>query len=291
MVDDSTVNIVGLENFKNSSRSMQVTDSFLGLEHAEDRVQVLDLLDGFFVFISVQLNDQSDGSFRKLSILGKSILQRHQGDGIWQRILFELFSRNDDSHADLDQTTNGSPGFSVTRWGDCLHEDRIDSGNILERHTNGRLASQLLVQILNILLGEHFGVNRSNHTSITVQESTNINGISLLLLRKFSLSSRVTFNVSSVRVRLHSFLSFLGFGVSGQSGLSNFSKSVAWSIFVFRILSQRDSNGITQSIGQQSSNTDGRLHTSIFSLTSFGNTQVKRVVPSQTVHFSSQQTV
>jgi hypothetical protein len=51
---------------------MQVADSGLGLENAKDRVEVLDLLDDFFVFVTIYFNGQSDGTCGKL-LLRKTI--------------------------------------------------------------------------------------------------------------------------------------------------------------------------------------------------------------------------
>jgi hypothetical protein len=72
VVDNRFVNIVSFEDFKDTSGSMQVADSGLGLENAKDRVEVLDLLDDFFVFVTIYFNGQSDGTCGKL-LLRKTI--------------------------------------------------------------------------------------------------------------------------------------------------------------------------------------------------------------------------
>mmetsp|Transcript_1500 Transcript_1500/g.2118 ORF Transcript_1500/g.2118 Transcript_1500/m.2118 type:complete len:318 (-) Transcript_1500:318-1271(-) len=124
-----------------------------------------------------------------------------------------------------------------------------------------------------------------------MKESTNVNGIFFLLHRKLSNTSGVSSDVAGVRVGLDSLLSFHGIRVNGQSRFRNLRQSVARFVFELGVLSQRHTNSITKTIGQQSTNSNSGFHATIFSFTGFGNSQVKRIVPAQTVLFGSQQPI
>mmetsp|Transcript_26501 Transcript_26501/g.37214 ORF Transcript_26501/g.37214 Transcript_26501/m.37214 type:complete len:224 (-) Transcript_26501:549-1220(-) len=106
------------------------------------------------------------------------------------------------------------------------------------------------------------------------------------------MSPRVGGNITSVLVVKNSSLSCSSIRVyRGQTTLGDLSQTVAGFIFEFWVFSERNTNSVTQTISKKSSNTNGRLHATIFTFTGFSHTQVKGVIPSKAVHFSSQKTI
>mmetsp|Transcript_23157 Transcript_23157/g.64187 ORF Transcript_23157/g.64187 Transcript_23157/m.64187 type:complete len:315 (+) Transcript_23157:1970-2914(+) len=270
---------------------MQVADSLLGFQDAHNRVQFFDLQDFVVIFVSVDGNSQTDRTFGELSITGNSFLQTDKGNSIGKRILFQFLSGDNNTHADFDKTSKCSSGISVTGWRDGWHVERIGCGDIFERHAYRCLAAKFLVQVLNIFLREHFRCYHGQYGTITVQKSTHINGIALCLFWQTSGTTLVGSNISCVLVRLDRSLTLLCFGIDRQSCFSHFGQPIARFVFIFWVLCQGNSDSISQSIGKESSNTDGRFHSAIFTLTCFSNSQVQRIVPSHAVLFRSQQTI
>ena len=67
MVDDSQVDVVLLEYFKNTSGTMEVGKILFNPKESENRVKTLDLGESFFTFASINLNSKSNRTLGELA--------------------------------------------------------------------------------------------------------------------------------------------------------------------------------------------------------------------------------
>ena len=79
---------------------------------------------------------------------GNGIPETVQRDSAWERVGLQLGGRDNDVYRDLLEAANRAAALGIRGWGDLTHEDSVRGGNVLERHSDGKLGSKLLIQHL-----------------------------------------------------------------------------------------------------------------------------------------------
>ena len=73
--------------------------------------------------------------------------------------------------------------------------------------------------------------------------------------------------------------------LSAQAFMPRLAKRVHGSISSSDASVRETQNGISETIEQESTDTDGRLHATVLTFTGFSDAEVKRVIPAELVHF------
>ena len=292
VVDDGGGDVGRLEDLKDPTGGVEVGHLVGGTEEDEGGVEVFDLLELVLGFGAVDGHGQTNGTGGQGAVLGDGVLELHEGDGVGEGILLQLLGGNDDAHVDLGQAAEGGAGGGIVGGGDGPEEDGVRGGHVLEGHADGGLASQLLVQVLDVLLLEHFGGDGGNDAAVLVEDAADVDGVGVLLLRKSTLSAGEGGDVPRVDVGGDGGLALGGLGVEiGQPIGGNLGEAVAGFVLELGILGEGYADGVAEAIGEEGADADGRLHPSVLTLSGLGHAQVEGVVPVHPVHLGGQEAV
>mmetsp|Transcript_18382 Transcript_18382/g.37225 ORF Transcript_18382/g.37225 Transcript_18382/m.37225 type:complete len:351 (-) Transcript_18382:1064-2116(-) len=256
VVDGRGHDVVGLQDFEDAAGGMQLGEVLVDADGDHHGVEVLDLGNRFIIFGAVNFDGETNGTIGELSILGDSFGKTHERNSIFQWILLELLSRDDNSSSNLHHSAKRRSGFGIISCGKSTHEDGIRGSNVFKGHSDRSFESEFFVEVRSISLRQHWRRNRADDRTIGVQKETDIDLLLFLLLRKSSHSASIGGNITSIDVLSHGFLAGISFGVGcSKSTFRHFRETVAWFILKLGILRQRNAHGISESICQKSSNT------------------------------------
>lgn len=292
VVDDGGGDVGRLEDLEDPAGGVEVGNLVGGTEEDEGGVEVLDLLELVLGFGAVDGHGEADGAGGQGAVLGDGILELHEGNGVGEGVLLQLLGGDDDAHVDLGQTAEGGAGGGIVRGGDGPEEDGIRGGHVLEGHADGGLAAQLLVQVLDVLLLEHFGGDGGNDAAVLVEDAADVDGVGVLLLGEGALPAGEGGDVPRVDVGGHGGLALGGLGVEvGQPVGGNLGEPVAGLVLELWILGEGDPDGVAEAVGEEGADADGRLHPTVLALPGLGNAEVEGVVPIHPVHLGGQEAV
>mmetsp|Transcript_5118 Transcript_5118/g.12110 ORF Transcript_5118/g.12110 Transcript_5118/m.12110 type:complete len:503 (-) Transcript_5118:612-2120(-) len=292
VMDHGGSNVLRLENLEDAAGGVEVGQIVGNAKEDEGGVEVLDLLQLVLRLGSVDGHGEADGAGGQGAILCDGVRELHEGDGVRKGILLQLLGGNDDAHVDLGQAAEGGAGGGIVRGRDRAEEDGIRRRHVLEGHADGGLAPELLVQVLYVLLLEHIGGDGRDDAAVLVEDAADVHGVGLLLGGECALPAGEGGDVAGVGVGRDGGLALGALGVEvAQPVGGNLGQAVAGLVLELGILREGNADRVTEAVGQERADADGRLHPPVLALSGLGNAEVEGVVPPEAVLLGGQEAV